>query len=89
MAGMLNPFLAAIQSRPVSRRRKLAALVIAIFNDTVRLLCGGTICFLNPIDDVADAPDSDRIGGDPRLSVATSVNRARIQPLGIGHHQER
>lgn len=51
---MLNPFLAVMQSRPVSRRRKFLALGVALFNDTLRLACGGLIGFIDPIDDLAD-----------------------------------
>ena len=51
---MLNPFLAVIHSRPVSRRRKILALGVAISNDTLRVLCGGLIGFIDPIDDLAD-----------------------------------
>ncbi len=51
---MLNPFLAVIHSRPVTRRRKILALGVAIFNDTLRLACGGLIGFIDPIDDLAD-----------------------------------
>lgn len=52
---MLNPFLAVLHSRPVSRRRKLLALGVAICNDVLRLMCGGLIGFIDPIDDLADA----------------------------------
>ena len=52
---MLNPFLAVMRSRPVSRQRKLLALGVAIFNDALRLACGGLIGFMDPIDDLADA----------------------------------
>ena len=52
---MLNPFLAVMRSRPVSRPRKLLALGVAMFNDALRLACGGLIGFMDPIDDLADA----------------------------------
>jgi hypothetical protein len=52
---MLNPFLSVMRSRPVSRQRKLLALGVAMFNDALRLACGGLIGFMDPIDDLADA----------------------------------
>jgi hypothetical protein len=52
---MFNPFLTVIRSRPVSWRRKMLVLAIAACNDIARLLCGGTIGFLDPVDDFADA----------------------------------
>ena len=52
---MLNPFLAVMRSRPVSRPRKLLALGVAMFNDVLRLACGGLIGFIDPMDDLADA----------------------------------
>lgn len=44
-----------MRSRPVSRPRKLLALGVAMFNDALRLACGGLIGFMDPIDDLADA----------------------------------
>ncbi|MHB1767053.1 MAG: hypothetical protein ACYCUV_04285 [Phycisphaerae bacterium] len=44
-----------MRSRPVSRPRKLLALGVAMFNDVLRLACGGLIGFIDPMDDLADA----------------------------------
>ncbi len=51
----MNPiFTHRLFKRPLSRRRKVLALCLAVTVDGVRLLCGGTIGFLDPIDDAAD-----------------------------------
>ena len=52
---MPNPMLAyLIRKKQVSRRRKILALIIAATVDGLRLMCGGVIGFLDPLDDLAD-----------------------------------
>ena len=51
----MNPiFTHGIFNRPLSRPRKVLALCLAVTVDGVRQLFGGTIGFLDPIDDAAD-----------------------------------
>ncbi len=51
----MNPlFMNGLRSRPLSRKRKLLVLLVAVGVDTLRLLCGGTIGFVDPLDDLAD-----------------------------------
>ncbi len=51
---MTNPYASSFNSKPLSRRRKWLAVLVAICIDAIRLMSGGAFGFLDIADDFLD-----------------------------------